>query len=215
MSLLDPPQIRLLAALGLALLACQRLPTPRPRMLRVAGLLTGIALAVETVAFLISLPKLNNTAVYNLFLPLEFLLVLTIIRALRQVSGRYILAALLLGMAGLLANMLLIAPRASVLFEAAVAFAVLLVMLLFGALWGLADTSPIALHRLPEFWLLIGMLVYFAGLVPVVGLARFLAHRDPVLASTLWTIMPMLATTRYLLAAYAFWLQRRGPADAA
>lgn len=208
-------QIVLLIAIGLALASYQRIPKPRARVLRVAGLLTGMALVLEVVAFALALPKLNNTYLYNMFIPLEFLFVLSIIHALRQVSGRFILVSLLIGLAGLVANMLLINPRYSMLFEAGVIIALLLSVLLFTSLWGLANTSAIALQRIPAFWLLLGLFIYFAGLVPVVGLARFIGQRDPALASSLWTIMPVLATTRYLLAAYAFWLQRQDPADAA
>ena len=61
------------------------------------------------------------------------------------------------------------------------------------------------LHRLPLFWLFMGMLAYFGGTPPVVGMARFVYARDEMLVLVLWTIVPVLCTMRYLLAAYACW----------
>lgn len=72
-------------------------------------------------------------------------------------------------------------------------------------------SSEVALHRVPSFWLCMGLLVYFSALPPVVLLAVTVGKEDPTLSVLLWTIMPVLSGLRYLLTILANRMQSRTP----
>jgi hypothetical protein len=93
--------------------------------------------------------------------------------------------------------------------EGALVGALVFAFLSISLLWHLANTSDTPLQRLPAFWVFMGLLVYFGGLLPVVGSALMIYVRNMDLSRILWGIIPLLAVVRYLLAAYACLLQAR------
>ena len=97
----------------------------------------------------------------------------------------------------------------TLLTEGAVVIALVLALLTVAFLVDLARQSEQVLQRVPVFWLFMGLLVYFGGLLPVVGLVRVLYVQFPELAARLWTILPVLTVVRYLLAAQACRLEAR------
>jgi hypothetical protein len=70
-------------------------------------------------------------------------------------------------------------------------------------MWHLARTSSVALHHVPVFWLFMGLLLFYGGLIPAFAMIRFVFRTDQSMADLLWTIPPILTSLRYLLAAYA------------
>lgn len=197
-----------LAAIGAALLLFFRIPQPRSRLFRLVGVLCTAALAVELYGYATALPHQLNVLAYNAFILLEFVLVLVMVRVQQSGWKWVLLAVALIGISGFALNAFHVDPRKDMLFEGAVWLAFLLASVLCALLWRMANNSTEALHMVPAFWLFTGMLLYFIALPPIVGLARYLRTLDLEMASTLWTIMPLLCMLRYLLAAYACWLQR-------
>jgi len=196
----------MLAAIGAALFFYLRIRNPRIRLFRLLGLLTALAFAVELYGYLSAMPRQTNVLVYNAFVLAEFLLVLAMVHAQQPAWNKVLLLVAGFGLAGFVVNARFVDWRHDMLFEAIVLFAFLLAIVLGALLWRMANTSAVALLRVPAFWLFTGMLLYFIALPPVMGLARYLRKQDLELASTLWTIMPVLCTARYLLTAYACWL---------
>ena len=96
------------------------------------------------------------------------------------------------------------------LIEGALLIALVLSFTLMATLWDLANTSERRLGNVPEFWLFMGLLLYFGGMMPVVGLVKFIFDEDPAVAKRLWMILPVLCTLRYALTAYACHLARPG-----
>lgn len=202
-------ELLMLAAIGAALVAFLGIRRPRPRLFRLGGALIALAFLVELVGYVTKLLQEVNAPYYNSFILLEFLLVLAMAQAQQPAWGKALLLVAVLGLTGYLVNARFVDWMRDVLFEAIVLFAFLLALVLGWLLWRMANTSADPLHRIPAFWLFTGMLLYFIALPPVMGLARYLRKQDLELASTLWTIMPVLCTVRYLLAAYAGWLFAR------
>jgi hypothetical protein len=93
--------------------------------------------------------------------------------------------------------------------DAILLFSASLSILLMRVLYLQAKHSDEAIHRLPAFWLFMGSLVYFGGLVPTIGGIRLLYGIDPVQAAQLWFVVPILAIVRYALTAWACYLVGR------
>ncbi|HRD54098.1 MAG TPA: hypothetical protein PKY96_15775, partial [Flavobacteriales bacterium] len=148
----------------------------------------------------------TNVPLYNTFVVVEFVLVLLMARAQQPRWSKAMAVVAVLGIAGFAFNALFVDPRKEMLFEGTVWISFLLACVISALLWRMANTIGQDLRTVPAFWLFTAMGVYFIALPPVIGLARSL-RADLHLASTIWTIMPVLCTIRYLLAAYAFWIE--------
>jgi hypothetical protein len=207
MSLYHLRTLLVLAAIGLALIFFLRLPKPRLPLFKWMGLLTALTFVVELFGYLSALSHSTNVPVYNAFVFAEFAMVLIMVRAQHPGWKRPLAAVAVVGLVGFACNAWLVDPAHDILFESAVWLSLLLSGVIGALLWRMANTSDQDLRKVPAFWLLTGMLLYFIALPPIVGLARYLRTLDLEMASTLWTIMPLLCTARYLLTAYACWLQ--------
>jgi hypothetical protein len=199
-------ELLMLAAIGAAFAGFLRIQRPRPRLFRLGGALIALAFLVEVIGYVTKVQQAINAPFYNSFIVLEFLLVLAMVHAQQPAWNKVLLLVAGFGLAGFVVNARFVDWRHDMLFEAIVLFALLLAIVLGALLWRMANTSAVALLRVPDFWLFTGMLLYFIALPPVMGLARYLRKQDLELASTLWTIMPALCMARYLLTAYACWL---------
>lgn len=200
----------LLVSIGLALVSVWRIPGPRPPLFRLLGLLTAVALLVELVGLITAVQRINNSLVFNLYIFAEALLVPAMVYTQRPQWKPWLLAATVVALAVLGWNAATLGLTKLVFTTAAVTNALIFVVLLLALLWHLANTSKVALHRSPSFWVFMGMLVYFGGLLPVVGSVPVLHANDERLAAVVWNILPVLASVRYLLAAYGCRLQAQG-----
>ncbi len=197
----------ILASMAFALWQWLRIPRPLPAPYDVLGSLIILAATTEFWGGYLNHRHINNTALYNAFTFVEALLVLWILSGImpkwRQamlLSSGLIIIIYSIGYALLDQTSLMHGP---ILFNS-IAFVILLMTLL----WQLAQDSRIALYRAPAFWLCLGFLIYFAGIVPVISLHRFIYYQDWPTASKLYKIVPVLCAIRYLLAAYACRLVR-------
>jgi hypothetical protein len=181
------------------------LRVPRHRW-RLHGLLhasIGLALVVEVVGRVMASNSMNSIALYNLFLPVEFLLVLGMVAQVRPAWRWRLVAGAAIGLAGWAGCWIMTRSLSFLLIEGALLISLVLSFTLMATLWSLANTSERPLARVPEFWLYMGMLVYFGGMMPVVGLVKFIFDQDPLVAARLWMILPVLCMVRYALTAYA------------
>lgn len=197
----------MLLSISIALVAFARMRSPRPRAFLLTGLIAVLALPTEALGYWTTLRHINNSVLYNVFTWLEFLVLLAMVHAQHPLWRNTLVGVGVLGTA----VMAVIASHAGtlrvILIEGIVVMALLLALTLGALLWSVANTSVVPLHRVPVFWLFMGLLLYFGALPPVVTLAR--AVSDPSIATTLWTIVPMLCILRYLLTAYAYWKTER------
>lgn len=177
---------------------------PRPPWARWLGYQLCLALVVELTAEHLSRSGVMNHWVYNVYAPLEFLLIGGLFLAVegdrRSVRLRLGICTLLF-FAGFLID-LVSKGTVQVFASNAVIFGGALIALNTGiALIHCSRTSPVPLYRLPEFWALIGLLMYFLCFLPVFGLYNHLVERNPALAMRVYGINMLLYILRYALAA--------------
>jgi hypothetical protein len=204
----DVLSIVLVLVVGLTVINWLSMPRPRPPVMQRAGWLFWAALLLETVGFLSRIWGWNNNTGYNLFQPMEFVLVLLLVRTAEPSLHRWVLC---LGTVGLGAFAWSIHAQGGLELlsaNAILVFCALLTIVLVRLLFLMARKSTVPLQRMPTFWLFLGCLLYFAGLVPVIGGVRLIYDRDPALAAALWMVVPVLAILRYVLATWACLIAR-------
>lgn len=213
--LLPPTSILILIAMAIALWHCMTIQRPRPLLFNLLAVLIVLAIGVELYGGFVNAQGLNNTIGYNVFNLLEAYLVLLIAHSIKP-AWKGLLAILAMVITAAFITNLRINDPGTLLHDAIIFSAMIQAAVCMALLWHLAQTSELPLVRVPEFWLLLGFLIYFAGLVPVIGLQRFVYAQDWPTASKLYKIVPGLCVIRYLLAAYSCRLatkaSRNGPA---
>ncbi len=206
--------IRTLAVVALmayTLWAWWRIPTPRRPVFQAFGGLAWLALLLELAGYGTTLAKMNNSWMYNLFIPLELWLVARMVVASAMRLRPLAWTCATIGTVAMVAVAYWSDPRAFMLIEGILICALMASVMLIAALFNMAARSETPLQRDPAFWLLMGMLPYFAGLLPTIGMAHLLFAEDRDLVHTLWSIIPGLAFLRYLITAYACRMEA-GPA---
>lgn len=180
-----------------------RIPPPRrPVFVRLGALLHAV-LVLEAYGLWASIQCINTSPYYNAYQVLELALVLAMSwDVLPRGRGWYATAAL----AGMLAFALGIHFHGGLdflLVESVLALAGIQAIVCVRVLWHLADQGSEPLLHMPAFWLFMGLLVYFGGVVPAVGTARWLNAHDPNTGFALWALVQWLAITRYALTCVA------------
>lgn len=173
---------------------------------RWVGTLVVAALMVEAGALLLRVWGLPNVVLYNLFTGLELVLFVRLFLALLPEQRGWAMAALVLGIAAMVINLCFERGDRFLLTESIITVAAINTGLSIVALWHLSQRNDRYLWRLPLFWFYMGTLIYFGGIVPFVGMMRFVYRNDADLARVLYWIITALAITRYLLTARACYL---------
>lgn len=199
----------MLLVMSVAFVAVWRIPTDRWALRTVLMYLVGMALAAELVGKVLALIGENNFSLYNAFIPIEFVLVLAVLQRIRPEWNKAWALCLAVGILGIGYCYYKGLGKGFIVAEAALVISVVLSIGIMAVLWSLANNSTRSLAKLPEFWLLVGLLLYFGGMVPVIASIRFLFEMDKVLAGKLWLIAPYLCIVRYAFTAYAAILARR------
>ncbi len=183
------------------------LPSPLRRAQAVAVVLLMLALAVEVTGSLMR-SRGTNQWIYNIYIPLDFLLLALLATPSFKPRLRRMLTVT---SAVLCAGALTIAftdPGRIFINDIFLFGALLSVLLLTVSLFTHATKSDGPLFREPFFWLMMGQLVYFGGMLPYNGLLNYLMVRDAPLAERLSFINPLLATVRYGSMGVAFAVAR-------
>ncbi|MCB0790404.1 MAG: hypothetical protein H6595_10120 [Flavobacteriales bacterium] len=194
----------------LAVVAWARIPRPRGRLFDLLGITLIMALLVESYGTwcLAYRPTVPNSYAYNLYNLLELALLLLLFDTHRPRLRKWYLAAGGLVLVATGWSMTRYAPLEQLLTPVILVYALTMTLLLMALLWDLAQHSKVPLQRLPMFWLFMGLLVYFGGLAPIIGLTPYLLEIDEHLAARAYLIMPVLGAIRYLLAAVACSMER-------
>lgn len=195
--------------IAVALVAVLRVPRGRWRLSGVLALSIALALMVEVTGLGLVRSGSTNNVLYNTAATLEFLLLLRVVHLFRPRWRTSLLVAAMLGVLAMGICAMLYNASAFLLIEGILILAVILCITLMAALWSLANTSEERLHHVPEFWLFMGLLIYFGGMIPVIGMIRFVFQQDQQLAARLYVIMPYLCIARYAFTAWACLLARR------
>jgi len=204
-----PQLLFMLLVISIALVSILRVPAEHWALRIVLKYLVGMGLAVEVIGNFLAHLDENNSSLYNAFIPIEFVLVLAVLQRIRPEWNKAWALSLAVGMMGIGYCYYKGLGTGFVVTEAALVISVVLSIGIMAVLWSLANSSTRSLVKLPEFWLLVGFLLYFGGMVPLIASIRFLFEMDKVLAGKLWLIAPYLCIVRYAFTAYAAILARR------
>ncbi len=190
--------------------ACWRVPASAWPLRNPLLASISVGIATEVTALIGMYHFRANSIVYNCAAPLEFLLLLWLIRRFRPRWGRGLGVAAVVGCLAMLVDGNLQDPMAFVLVEGVLVISTLMTIVLLAALWSLARRSDTPLMRTPEFWLFMGLLLYFGGMVPYIGMIRFLFQQNAAVAEKLFMVMPVLCIVRYALVTIACVIQSWG-----
>lgn len=186
-----------------------RIPAPRPPLYQLLGVLSCLALVVETYGTITAFQRMNNVVAYNTYFIAEAIAVPAMVYTQRPAWRTWTIATAVFALGVLAWDVHRIGFTSLPLNTALVIYSVVFVAMLMALLWHQANTSKEPLQRMPAFWVFMGLLVYFTGLLPVMGTLPMVYQHDPKLAALLGRAMPILAALRYLLAAHGCRLQAR------
>lgn len=173
---------------------------------RLVGLQLLIAAPLELAALIMDQCDVANLWLYNIYLPIEMVLLLSIAvhgwSSLMKwtITGGVVIGYVICYLQDISAGPILQASLASwsVLFTSLV-FAPLYTYRLFR----LAQLEERKLWNVPEFWLYLSILFYFGGLVPYIGLYNYLVENDRPVMDDLSVIISTLCFLRYALTGVA------------
>jgi len=157
---------------------------------------------VEIVGFFMMF-KGNNVILYNYYVLFEFL-TLHILFYIAIPKLKYVfITSLVLGLVVMLGLSIYQNGWDFLLTEGIMILAFIVSVISFLSLWHMAQKSIVPLYQVSEFWLFMGFLVYFGGIIPVMGMMRYLYADSPELTTKLYGIINVVAILRYLLTALA------------
>ncbi|MBL8001921.1 MAG: hypothetical protein JNL05_08165 [Flavobacteriales bacterium] len=191
-----------------ALVGFLRVGVRRQGWTRWMGLLMVIVVGLEGWCYWLSSQQRSNTLYYDLYMPVEFVLLCAVIW---EIAGRKtkVRTQLLIGLCIVLTvftfetshNGGFAQFNTNTLIIGGFCLTVLSGLGLFRLL-----EQPEPLIRLPEFWALLSITAYFIGIIPVFGLYNYLAERSSELASDLIHMNDVLYVVRYGMVSVAFFL---------
>lgn len=186
------------ALVGLALIAWwfrRRRFGPRSFLL---GAQLAIATAVESRALYLSAHHIPNLWLYDLYVPVEFVLLLGYVAGrLPQRWQRSMVGPTLLLMAVAYGADLKMRYPGGFVSGAFICGSLILVAALLVLLYDLALRVDRALVHQPLFWTFLGLVLFFSGMVPVLGLLNQLNDEDAGLMKTLFLANHVLFALRY------------------
>jgi ABC-type long-subunit fatty acid transport system fused permease/ATPase subunit len=162
------------------------------------GLQLAVALVDESYASMLNVRVLPNLWWYDLYVPVEFGLLLGYTHGhLKQRWQRAAVwpAAVLLAVAYAI-DLHSTYPTGFV-SRAYILGSLVITAALLALLYDLALRTDRALHAQPLFWAFLGMVLFFAGMVPLLGLWNQLTSESPRLAHELYTANHVLFLLRY------------------
>jgi hypothetical protein len=199
----------MLGVMLLCLISWLLIPRPRAAHVGTFGALAIIGFITEMVGFCCVMNGFRPYYIYNAYALLELLLIMGIVAQVDRGMRTSAMLVAALGTFGMVANAMVDRVLGPILFEGVLFISVLQALVLLVMLWRMAMGSDQALPKVPEFWLFMGLLVYFGGMAPFFALIRFVYANDPVVANVLWTLMPVLCIIRYAMGAWSCVLKRR------
>lgn len=164
--------------------------------------LLGVDLLAEVYGTCTTLQGLRNTTFFNAIAVLEFLLVLRLLATFRPGRKWPFTITAVLGLAGWYWSWSRWKSLDFLLTEGVAIASLLLTIWTLVLLWRLSEESRTPLAKVPEFWVLTALLVFYGALFPIIGPLRMVYRDSPQLASYLYTIVQALSVVRYGLIGY-------------
>jgi len=194
-----------------ALFAWWRVGPLRPRWAQWAGAQLVASIAVEVIGLATRMQGINNQWIYNLYLVVEFTTLCAMILCLAPDRNRARVRTVVGVVVYAVAVVVNVRSNGSVRVFATQALLVgglVLALLALVVMYRLADTSTVRLARLPAFWMLLSVMLYFLCIIPVFGLYNYFAVRNEQLARVIYSMNDVLFVLRYGLFAWSMVLLR-------
>ena len=156
-----------------------------------------LALLVEVLAMFVVTE--NNTWLFNLYLPLDFACTFWLVISTTRHRSIWIpLALLFLSMGGSVFEVWIRNDSDALITTTFSLGCLFMVLLIVKRLLQVSSDADNSLLRNGAFWLLLGQLIYFGGMIPYNALVDHLYSTDKGLARSLSEINLVLASLRYL-----------------
>lgn len=197
------------ASTAFALACCLRMRRPWRKFFSALLPVLVIDFLAEVYGACTALQGLRNTTFFNVFLVLEFLLVLRLLATLWPGRKWPFVITALLGLVGWAWSWSRWRSLGFLLTEGVAITSLLLTIWTVVLLWQLSEESRIPLAKVPEFWVLTALLFFYGALFPIIGPLRLLYEDSPKLANYLYTIVQVLSWVRYGMIAYGCILEAR------
>lgn len=199
----------MLSSITWAVVAWRRLPPPRTTALRLLGVQLCVALVVEVLGTVLSLNHAPNAWLYDLYIVVEFILLLGMAHALHLLPYRttWILACAFLVLVSL--EVFRLRDTDALVVMSASLSALTLTGLYLRLLWQRAERVRGPLFRDQLFWTGLGHVIFFGAMTPVVAPMDLLIATDPFLASSLYYLLQFLCCVRYFAIAWGLQLVPR------
>lgn len=187
----------MLSSITWAVVAWRRVAPPRSTALRLLGAQLWVALVVEVLGTALSLCGASNAWLYDLYIAVEFVLLLSMAHALQLLPYRttWVLACAFLVLVGL--EVLRSPDTDRFLVISASLSALALTGLYLRLLWQRAERVRGPLLQDQHFWTGLGHVIFFGAMTPVVAPMDLLIATDPFLASSLYYLLQLLCCVRY------------------
>ena len=141
----------------------------------------------------------NNTWLFNLYLPLDFACTFWLVISTTRHRSMWIpLALLFLSMGGSVFEVWIRNDSDALITTTFSLGCLFMVLLIVKRLLQVSSDADNSLLRNGAFWLLLGQLIYFGGMIPYNALVDHLYSTDKGLARSLSEINLVLASLRYL-----------------
>ncbi len=168
----------------------------------------AVASATESLAAILSLNGIFNQWLYNLYFPIEFMML--VLLSLRTLAvSRAFGITLLLGsgfVVGELIETLTGSGFGTMATTTYIIGGAILCALSVAGLFKLANTTEARLRHHPLFWVLLATVLWFGGCIPLTGVLNYLEARDHDLTLNLYRVVQALCIVRYATMAYGNWL---------
>ena len=138
-----------------------------------------LAFPVEVAGAITSELHLNNGALYNSYMLIEFFIVLRMLHHIVPLHRTLWVACACAGTAALLVDFIFAGTLAYLLTRGILVVAFILTGLTIRTLWTVASSGQEDLPRSYTFWLLASMLVYFGALTPIIATEPIVSRRCP------------------------------------
>ncbi|HQV76662.1 MAG TPA: hypothetical protein PLE78_14310 [Flavobacteriales bacterium] len=193
----------LILAIGVALFFALRMRTPRSVFFERLLWLLVVAFGVEVVGLLLREFHFHNVVLYNVYAIIEFVVLLSMVHTLHPDRGRSLLVLGAVGGTGVTYSIVTGGLTDYLIIEGLLTISLVNCVVFLLALLNIARNSSGPLHTVPLFWFFAGVLLYFGGIIPVLGTWKYLGQLDLELSQVTYWIVVLLAIVRYSLTAVA------------
>ena len=158
-----------------------------------------VASAVEVVGGLATFLALDNAAIYNVYWPIEFVLLMRLAALwpqARVARSPWLFAVFMVIWA---VEMWTIGNRSQFVIYSFLYGTLAVVAVYLLLLWTVVNEHRGPLDRHAPFWLCLSVLLYFGAASPLLGSVNYLNRVDPALAQKLFYGVRILCVTKFML----------------